>query len=131
MRIRLQSMTDFSLIRARERCGVGSYVDRKLAPDPHKLGCVRLELPDPAGVRFLDIDCIAAECVDDFEVLLEHVWVLVIVAVDISRDSARERQVFALSKGDCENIRRSSRSQQDETREKTFGILEHLRRHGW
>lgn len=60
-----------------------TYINGEFASYPRQLSCVRLELLDSAGVRLANVDGILAESIDDLKVLLEHVWMLVILAVDI------------------------------------------------
>lgn len=69
--------------QGRVPCELGTDVDRELARHPDQLPRVGLELLDAAVVRLPDVDCIAAELLDDLEVVAEHIRVLVIFRRDV------------------------------------------------
>lgn len=70
----------------------GTYINRKLARYPDKLGGVGLQLLDAAGVGLADVGSISTEGVDDIEVMTEHIRVLVIFLGDILADGGRQRK---------------------------------------
>lgn len=65
------------------------YINWKFASYPSQLPCIGLEFLYTARVRLANIDGILSQAVDDLEVLLEHVRMLIILAVDVLLDSGR------------------------------------------
>lgn len=55
-------------------------------------------------MRLSNVDGIAAECIDDLEVVLEHIWVLIILGVDVLPYCRGERQLGRLAKREVENV---------------------------
>ncbi len=53
---------------------------------------------------FADVDCFAAQAVDDLEVLLEHIGVLVIFAGDILPDGVGEDEAVGFAEGEEEDV---------------------------
>lgn len=81
-----------------------TYIYRKLAANPGQLCRVRLQLLNTARMRLAHIDGIASQVVDDFEVMTEHVRVLVILGVDVMADGIGEGQRVGLAERQRENV---------------------------
>lgn len=76
-----------------------AHIYRKLPAHPNQLSGICLQLLDARGVGVARVDSIAAQGVDDIEVMTEHVRVLVILFGDVLADGGRERQLRRLAEG--------------------------------
>lgn len=55
-------------------------------------------------MRFADLDGIPPQGINDLQVLLEHVWVLIILAGDVLLDGSREGEGGGLAEGQAEEV---------------------------
>lgn len=60
-----------------------TYIYGKFPPQPRKLPRIRLYFHYPTGMWLPDICGISSQSIDDFQVLLEHIWVLIIFTRDV------------------------------------------------
>ena len=81
-----------------------SHIDREFTPHPRKLPRVGCDLLDPARMWFSHIHRISPQGIDHLQVLLEHIWVLVIFARDVLSDRGRQGEGIRLAKGQEEDI---------------------------
>ena len=77
-----------------------TYINGKFPSHPDKLAGIGLELLDAALVGFSDIDGIAAEAIDNIQVVPEHIGMLVIFLRDVLLDRIGKGYMRRLSKGD-------------------------------
>ena len=71
--------------------GVFVHIDGEFAVHPHQLPRICLELLDAGGMDFAHVDRIAAQGIDDLEVMAEHVRMLVVLFGDVLADRRRKR----------------------------------------
>ena len=85
------------------RTAIG-YIDGKLGSEELDLRRVRLEFLDAAGMGFAHVDSIAAERIDDFEIMAEHVWVLIIFLGYVLADGRRQGDMRRLAERERELV---------------------------
>jgi len=73
-----------------------AHIDGELPAHPHQLAGVGLQLLDTALVDLAHVDGVAAQGIDDIEVMAEHVGVLVVLLGDVLLDWRGKRHLCRL-----------------------------------
>lgn len=75
------------------RKAIFTHIDWKLAAYPHELSRIHLELLDAAQMRLSHIGGVSSQRVNHLQIVLEHVWVLVIFGVYVLSNRRRQREL--------------------------------------
>jgi len=84
--------------------GLTTYIHREFTTHPNQLRRISLDLADPTDMRFQRIHRSMSKTVDSFQIMSEHVRMLVIFGRDVPLDRVAKGNIVRSPERQCQDV---------------------------